>query len=147
MRRFNIAVLIVALLYILGIIGLVFFKVFGPFVENAIYPPVRTVDAIVVQCSDEDMYFQFFLDKTFYFGDTSAELTGLTIFSEGERLPWQFAQPADRSSFSAPAGEQVRDLVVVGGCGRSFTMVTTHVSPVTGLKMVNRWGPFLELPR
>lgn len=133
----------IAALYLIGVIGVVVFRLFGPLVEVAILPPVNSLEVIEATCSGSDQLVRFRLDKRAYSSaDNGAELIAFNILDGEDVLPWRRTVPGDESSFSAPAGPQVRGVSILAGCGRSFIMRTRHISPITGLTLPMSWGPF-----
>lgn len=128
--------------YLFFVIAVVLFKIAGPSIEARILPPVKELRPIAIECRENDLYFKFFLGKRDYFNGLSADLKGLNVRSGQKALAWRRADLTDRSPLSAPPGDQQRDMVIIDACGKPFVLLTQHQSPVTGLPLFMRFGPF-----
>lgn len=130
--------------YLVFVLCLTAFRLFGPSLEVRLLPPVVSLEARILECRGEDQYLRFFLDKREYINGQGAVLEGLDVRSGLSAMAWRPGDVRDRSPLSAPPGEQERELVIIKGCQRPFEILTKHRSPITGLPLFMEFGPFQQ---
>lgn len=141
MIRNAVNILIIALI---AVIGLIVYRSAGPSIEMAVSPPINNFTLEEVECQDGMVRALFLLDKAEYGENQSAQFLGLSIYTTETprvRLPWTNVEN-DRSPASRPPGVQLVDIMIMGPCGSEVIAYTKHQSPITGLILHSRFGPF-----
>lgn len=119
---------------------------FGPSLEMTIIKPLHHLSFENVECVDvSDGIAVAYLNKTAYPFGTHAKYKSLSLYTTDSiphRLAWSRVVEDDNSPEDRPAGEQYFKIYIFDGCNKEFVAYTRHRSPISGLTLEMKWGPF-----